>query len=373
MARLKIRNGNTWEDISAITGPQGIPGEPGADGADGRRGTSILRFHASPSPSSVSDKPAIKYHVDLETLLEDSGFSEVYIGDIVEAAYLVNGVYYTYHYFVLDVNDTYAYLSTGYDLKGAKGDTGDISNEVFFAAPYITTFSEIEEAVSDEKTVILVLDNGSRALLTYFTSTMATFTQLLYTNHMMGAKYTCSSSDQWSTIQGSLAPTASPEFTGTPTAPTAPDGTDTTQVATTEFVQNAVENIPVATASSNGLMSDADKNFLDYIREPWSRTFTYASPTVIPAGSSAVLDYDLGPVTDYEDMTAIIGALPAGNGLRNLYLILSAGWLEPDYSTYTMHYKMVAFNVSNTAIVVDTSDPNKWQLTLTFVPAHLVS
>ena len=164
----------------------------------------------------------------------------MYIGDIVEAAYLVNGIYYTYHYFVLDVNDTYAYLSTGYDLKGAKGDTGDISNEVLFAAPYITTFSEIEEAVSDEKTVILVLDNGSRALLTYFTSTMATFTQLVYTNHMVGAKYTCSSSDQWSTIQESLAPTASPTFTGTPTAPTAPDGTDTTQIATTEFVQNAV-------------------------------------------------------------------------------------------------------------------------------------
>ena len=32
----------------------------------------------------------------------------------------------------------------------------------------------------------------------------------------------------------------SPELTGTPTAPTAEIGTDTTQVATTEFVQNAV-------------------------------------------------------------------------------------------------------------------------------------
>jgi hypothetical protein len=33
-----------------------------------------------------------------------------------------------------------------------------------------------------------------------------------------------------------LAPLASPAFTGTPTAPTAPEGTNTTQIATTEFV-----------------------------------------------------------------------------------------------------------------------------------------
>lgn len=34
----------------------------------------------------------------------------------------------------------------------------------------------------------------------------------------------------------------SPEFTGTPTAPTAPTGTNTTQIATTEFVQNNINS-----------------------------------------------------------------------------------------------------------------------------------
>ena len=38
------------------------------------------------------------------------------------------------------------------------------------------------------------------------------------------------------------APLASPEFTGTPTAPTAAAGTNTTQVATTAFVKTAVDN-----------------------------------------------------------------------------------------------------------------------------------
>lgn len=37
------------------------------------------------------------------------------------------------------------------------------------------------------------------------------------------------------------APLASPAFTGTPTAPTAAAGTDSTQIATTEFVNDAVE------------------------------------------------------------------------------------------------------------------------------------
>jgi len=39
-----------------------------------------------------------------------------------------------------------------------------------------------------------------------------------------------------------FAPTASPSFTGTPTAPTATAGTNTTQIATTAFVKNAVDN-----------------------------------------------------------------------------------------------------------------------------------
>lgn len=38
-----------------------------------------------------------------------------------------------------------------------------------------------------------------------------------------------------------LAPLASPQFTGTPTAPTATSGTNTQQVATTAFVKDAVD------------------------------------------------------------------------------------------------------------------------------------
>lgn len=41
-------------------------------------------------------------------------------------------------------------------------------------------------------------------------------------------------------VHNDLAPKASPAFTGTPTAPTAASGTDTTQIATTAFVNAAI-------------------------------------------------------------------------------------------------------------------------------------
>ena len=44
---------------------------------------------------------------------------------------------------------------------------------------------------------------------------------------------------------------ASPALTGTPTAPTATLGTNTTQVATTAFVQSALATVSAGTSSSN--------------------------------------------------------------------------------------------------------------------------
>jgi hypothetical protein len=56
------------------------------------------------------------------------------------------------------------------------------------------------------------------------------------------------SQDKWQfTNDGSvffdIAPAQSPTFTGTPVAPTATVGTDTTQVATTAFVKAAIQDI----------------------------------------------------------------------------------------------------------------------------------
>lgn len=54
--------------------------------------------------------------------------------------------------------------------------------------------------------------------------------------------YKLPSTGEW----GNKADLASPALTGTPTAPTATAGTNTTQIATTAFVGNAISNIPKA-------------------------------------------------------------------------------------------------------------------------------
>lgn len=55
----------------------------------------------------------------------------------------------------------------------------------------------------------------------------------------------------WSKIKERFATKASPAFTGTPTAPTPSTGASNTQIATTEFVADAIGNI-VKTATDSG-------------------------------------------------------------------------------------------------------------------------
>ena len=70
------------------------------------------------------------------------------------------------------------------------------------------------------------------------------------------------------------APLASPEFTGTPTAPTASSGTNTTQIATTAFVQDAVSGKADSstTLSGYGITNAYTKTEVDSLI---SSVFTY--------------------------------------------------------------------------------------------------
>merc|ERR1711969_102915 len=70
-----------------------------------------------------------------------------------------------------------------------------------------------------------------------------------------------------SAVTGLLAPKASPTFTGVPAAPTAAASTDTTQIATTAFVQDAIELVVgAAPAALNTLaeLGDALGDDADY-------------------------------------------------------------------------------------------------------------
>lgn len=64
----------------------------------------------------------------------------------------------------------------------------------------------------------------------------------------------------------SLAPIYSPNFSGTPTAPTAATGVSTNQIATTEFVNNAINNAVIETTISQEVIhSSIDQYLQNYV------------------------------------------------------------------------------------------------------------
>lgn len=86
------------------------------------------------------------------------------------------------------------------------------------------------------------------------------------------------------------APLASPALTGTPTAPTATGGTNTTQIATTAFVQAA---IPAATPDA----SETVKGKVELATNAEVVTGTDTSRATTPAGVKAQLDDKVGDTT----------------------------------------------------------------------------
>lgn len=117
---------------------------------------------------------------------------------------------------------------------------GDFSG-AFWAVYGITTGDEIDEALEAGK-VVLLKNSG---LVFQLVGKLPTAPQntFLFTTFTGDAYYALSvKGTTWSIVgQGTVAHLTSPNFGGTPTAPTAPPGTDNTQIATTEFVAAAIQ------------------------------------------------------------------------------------------------------------------------------------
>jgi hypothetical protein len=99
----------------------------------------------------------------------------------------------------------------------------------------------------------------------------------------------------WSNV----APLASPTFTGTPAAPTATAGTNTTQLATTAFVTSAVGTpgtVPENSQSANytTVLADAGKFIYHPATDNNARTFTIAA--------NASVAYAIGTVISFVNM-----------------------------------------------------------------------
>ena len=127
----------------------------------------------------------------------------------------------------------------------------------------------------------------------------------------------------WTTFNNK-ANTASPAFTGTPTAPTAATGTNTTQVATTAFVQDAVAKQPEAIQAA---CSDETTNLTTGVskitfRMPYAMTLTAVRAslsTAQTAGALLTVDINLNGVSvlgtkltfDNTEKTTVTAATPA--------------------------------------------------------------
>jgi hypothetical protein len=100
------------------------------------------------------------------------------------------------------------------------------------------------------------------------------------------------------------APLASPDLTGTPKAPTAALGTDTTQIATTEYVQNELDNLTIAAVGG----------------------MRYGGSLNLSAGTQAT-PISLKTITNITD---VINATDKDTAIGTYFIVSTAGWITGD-------------------------------------------
>ena len=120
--------------------------------------------------------------------------------------------------------------------------------ENIFVAEYgVATASDVENAWEGGKAVYIKYNVSTSFSRTYLVTAIGTndTSMSIYCVISDGRRifYINKSTGSWMAGDSyDFAKLSSPAFTGTPTAPTAASGTDTTQIATTAFVQDAVES-----------------------------------------------------------------------------------------------------------------------------------
>lgn len=150
----------------------------------------------------------------------------------------------------------------------------------------------------------------------------------------------------WANITTALtslfAPIASPEFTGTPTAPTATAGTNNTQVATTAYVDGKMV-LATAVASTSGTS-------IDFTGIPsWAKNITVMFNGVSISGTSGI-SVKLGTSVDIETSGYISGGT-----------YISASGLNGVLSTGGFNIRnLVASDNTNGSLVITNLNSNIW-------------
>ena len=149
--------------------------------------------------------------------------------------------------------DTYIYVYDGTAWKPVGiEDTG-----LFIAdwADSTITYQKVIDALNANKMVLAKKSYDYYVLVTIVAQAIV----FAYSKGNIISTLSLKSDNSWEGPNSvTLAPLASPTFTGTPAAPTATAGTNTTQIATTEFVQTAIAGISGALVFKGTVNSASD-------------------------------------------------------------------------------------------------------------------
>ena len=261
-----LQLGNTGTEANFIAslkgptgaaGPQGPAGAAGADGAAASAATFVdlstdqtvggTKTFTNPIAGSITGNAATVTTLSNSAVLGQtltgfsSGAGTVSATDnILEAIQKVDG----------NINAAISSVSTGKqntltnsaDLAAALSDETGSGLAVFATSPTLTTPTiGVATATSVNKVAITAPTNGSTLTIadgkTLTASNSLTLTGTDASTLNIGTGGTLGTNAYTSTV---FAPIASPNLTGTPLAPTPTAGDNTTKVATTEFVTNAV-------------------------------------------------------------------------------------------------------------------------------------
>lgn len=171
--------------------------------------------------------------------------------------------------------------------------------EVFIAEYGVTTSAQIEAAYQAGKLCLCSYTNNGKTFLFYLTqrqsATVHDFGACYYSSSAQYIRSVYCDNDSWTGKGNNVAPLKDPAFTGTPTAPTASSGDDSTQIATTAFVQAALPSVPSAYTSNPAALGTASPGSSD----KWARgDHVHAKPTYSKS------DVGLGNVDNVQQYSA---------------------------------------------------------------------
>lgn len=230
---IRVRTTDGWQDL-ALVGPPGPPGPPGATGS----GAGNVVGPAG----AVADRIAV-YSGTSGTVIKDGGVTIAGLGIPAPAsvAPLINGIA------AVGVSLLYARQDHVHPFDTSRASVtyvdaqdalkANVASPTFTGDPKAPT-----PAAGDNDTSIATTAFVTAALATGGGSgpSPATVSPLMDGVAAVGTTTKYAREDHRHPSDTSLAPLASPAFTGTPTTPTAAPTTSTTQVASTAFVTAAV-------------------------------------------------------------------------------------------------------------------------------------